>query len=390
MTLLGKILLGLNLLLAGLFSYLALKDWHLRQNVQAAALRYPILVQGLPFGDEPDAPSALPAEPDEPVPFPVLGVGHIPTQTVNRKLLESYFQRIPGGPAVPHQLAEVRRVRGRVEQLLNEAATPEAKLQLLRSWLLLQPYSYEERQTLLQAFAKADIEELQKNLLARFDAVLNPPQSATLAPLADDELAGQPPEEARRTLQQQLEQVQQSYNTAIDPIERRARAAHLLVHLDPAPDWQNRVAAVVGLQQYARVVAAQARRIEDMNQRLRQMIVADQAIFLQRIEPLMLRARDATELANRQAQLKARWVEQVAREADFVAQRETHLREITDNFNRAKAEVDALLVRQSGIEAEMFAVQQQVAAALEQMYRLYGELVALENQLQQQQLRPRD
>ncbi|MCS7020606.1 MAG: hypothetical protein NZU63_02110 [Gemmataceae bacterium] len=389
MTAFGKVLLVFNFLLALGFSYLATQDWQRRQTIQGAALRYDILVQGLPLGAEPDAPKALPADPDDPIPFRVLGVGNIPTTSVSKKFLESYFQALPGGNlgggAVPNQLAEVQRVRGRIDQLLAAADTPQTKLQLLRGWLLYQAESYEEHQTIEQLVRDGNVDELQKRLNARFEAVMNPPRSASIpAPLTDEELAGKGAAEQTQILAERLNQLQQTYAQALDESERRMQVAHLLIHLDPSAEWQKRVAAVVGLSRYTLALVAQARRYEDMCRRMEELLLADQQAYLERLRPLQLAAQNATELTNRQAALRAKWVEQFRRETDAVAQRETQLRELANALSRVKAEVDALLAQQHEIEIQMFTTRREVATALEEVYRLEAELVAREKQLLQQ------
>jgi hypothetical protein len=390
MTVFGKVLLIFNLLLAIGFGYLATQDWQRRQTIQAAALRYDLLVQGLPLGAEPDAPKSLPADPDDPVPLRVLGVGNIPVFSVSKKYLEAYFQGAQGGsdlggPAVPNQLAEVQRVRSRIEQLLSAAETPQAKLQRLRGWLLYQAETFEEHQAILDLLRQGNVEELQNQLYARFDAVLKPSQAGAIPPpLTDEELAGKTPEEQAALVQSRASQLQQSYAQSLDESERRMRLAHLLIHLDPSADWQKRVAAVVGLSRYTSALVAQTRRFEEMSRLMEQLLVVDQQAYLERLQPLMRAAQNATDVTNRQAALRAKWVEQFRRESDAVNQRETQLRELTNALARVKAEVDALLVRQTGIEDQMLAIQREVANALEEVYRLEAELVAREKQLLQQ------
>ena len=108
MTLFGKVLLVFNLLAAGGFVYLATQDWKGRQNINATGLRYDLLVRGLPL----DGPANFST--DDETPFRVDGPGGVPSKTVSKKLLEVYFQAVPGdatlggGSAVPNQLAEVR------------------------------------------------------------------------------------------------------------------------------------------------------------------------------------------------------------------------------------------------------------------------------------------
>jgi chromosome segregation ATPase len=131
-------------------------------------------------------------------------------------------------------------------------------------------------------------------------------------------------------------------------------------------------------------LVAQTRRFEDMSRLMEQLLVVDQQAYLERLQRLMQAAQHATDITNRQAALRAKWIEQFRRESDAVNQRETQLRELANALARVKAEVDALLVRQKGIEDQMLAIQREVANALEEVYRLEAELVAREKQLLQQ------
>ena len=153
MSLFGKLLLVVNLLAAGGFVYLATQDWKGRQTINAAGLRYLLVLQGLPL----DGPPNFPA--DGETPFIMEGPGGVPTRTVSKKLLDSYFQNVGStstdpntltvATAVPNQLAEAARVKAKVEELLGKAENPAAKIALLKGWLLYQAESFPERVAIL-------------------------------------------------------------------------------------------------------------------------------------------------------------------------------------------------------------------------------------------------
>src|SRR5438128_1450635 len=102
MGLFGKILLGVNLLAAGGFAFLAVQDWRGRQAITAAGIRHILLLEGLPLAPD-SGPDALPARVQpaddgysdfvsEAIPFEVIGPGSVKTRTVSPELLYKYFE----------------------------------------------------------------------------------------------------------------------------------------------------------------------------------------------------------------------------------------------------------------------------------------------------------
>jgi chromosome segregation ATPase len=72
--------------------------------------------------------------------------------------------------------------------------------------------------------------------------------------------------------------------------------------------------------------------------------------------------------------------EQKAAADDAVNRRRTQLAELVALYTKVKDEVDELLVRQSGIEAQLFEVQREVALTLDEVYRLEQLLVEKERE----------
>jgi hypothetical protein len=399
MTIFGKVLIVFNLLAGGAFVYFAMQNYYGekgkgngRQQINAAGLRQIVLVTGLPMGNEKggtkekprterDDPSTMPTDPDAEIPFKVEMAGGFRTETISKKSLELYFQAVGdggtiGGGPVPNQLAEVRRVKAKLDELLT--ARPDDKVTLLAGWLLWQAETLEEREAIQKAAADGNAKELQDRLTAKFDAVLKEPTKANpeiLKPLA--------PEDADNTDKQKekLAQVAESRLGSLDDSERRVRLAHLLVHLDASAAWQKRVMAVVGLRRYVAAIAVQAERFRDMSARIELIIPTDQAGYLALEQTLLRQAIDRTDLANRQAEIRKRKADEKDRIDNFVAERQTSLKAITALLNKTKAEVDELLVRQAGIEAALFEVQREVAVTLDEVYELEKRLEAREREL---------
>lgn len=421
MSLFGKILLVVNLLAAGGFVYLATQDWKGRQTINAAGLRHLLVLQGLPL----DGPPNFPA--DGETPFRMEGPGGVPTTTVSKKLLDSYFQGVSStssdpntltvATAVPNQLAEATRVKARVEELLGKAENPAAKIALLKGWLLYQVDTFPERVEILALCAAEkedpengnslrpktpdeltkDVEELQKRLLARFDGVLNAPKAldpAITTPLKDEDLAGAATDEEKAKLvEAKLAKVQESRLASLDENDRRRKLAHLLVHLSPESGWQKRVMAVVGIRDYVKAIHTSSRRLQVMSIQVEQYLQADQQGYFDELngQPgtsdtaerrgLRQEAEDKTSTANRMAALRRQWEDQFGKDTDLVNQRKTQLTELTNQLTKVKTQVDAMLAQQSTIESGLFEIQREVAITLDEVYQFEKELAERERQL---------
>ncbi|MFO0822413.1 MAG: hypothetical protein U0792_04730 [Gemmataceae bacterium] len=397
MSTLGKVLIFFNLLAGGAFAYFAMQSYYGepgqnngRQNINAAGVRQFMTIQGLPLGTGPGDPTDLPSDPEFPIPFRVMMAGSFETESISKKLLESYFKQAPGtpeapdknidlsGPAVPNQIAEVKRVKAKIDSILaDNAEKPDDKLRLLTGLLLLQPEVYEERQAIQKLIADKKVDEMQALLDAKFKAVLDAPQSVAtevLTKLPETE------EDAAKRFDK-IKQVDDSRAAPLDELERRNRIAHLLVHLSPDPNWQKRVVLVVGLRQFAKAILNQAERFAIMAERIKLILPIDQQNYLAAERNQLLLAINRTTLANHQAELKLKWTEQEKKDADFVWQRETQLKTIQARYAKTKLEVDEMLVKQANIEAALFEVQREVAITLDEVYRLEGVLEARERDL---------
>jgi len=430
MSLLGKILILFNLLAAGGFVYLATQDWKGRQTITAAAVRHKLLLVGLPL-EGPDTFNA-----DDETPFRIEMAGGAYTETISKKILEAYFQAAPGGDStafpsekgpVPTQLAEVKRVKAKIENFLKDKSTAE-KIPALNEWLLDQSETFEQRQEVQALVAAGNALELEKRLLTLFNDVISPPVAGAadsynklvitdqvmanlkssmvpetvllkLAPLKGKEMTQEDMQkELVPVLSDLKEDEKANYQALIinysilaltgelrtkplDAAQRQTRIASLLVHLSPDPAWQKRVAIVVGIRRYVNAIAAQAVRFQNMYSRLEKLIVADQLGYLAEEATRNQIARDRTELANQQSKLRAEKAEELVKENDFLGQRQTQLDFIKKQLAKIKAEVDELLVKQGGIEAGLFEVQREVAITLDEVYQLETDLAAREKEL---------
>lgn len=165
MSVLGKILIVLNLLAAGGFTYVATDNLKKRQELTYAEFRNVVQLKGLPIA----APEKTTDVGPDHVPFvieinPNTNMDTLAKETLN-KLIPKGDQDY-GGEAVADQTAEVKRVRAKVLALINAGATPLDKLRAVRQYNLNLARSGAERDGVIALF---DILDQTKALYARAD-----------------------------------------------------------------------------------------------------------------------------------------------------------------------------------------------------------------------------
>lgn len=407
MRLFGILLIVVNVLAGAGFVYLASQDWQGRQSITASGLRHVLVLQGLPL--EPPAGGSDGFSEGGETPFNVVMAGGQETKTVSQKLLEAYFaantvaapadgtSRVPlaANSAVTSQLAEVKRVQGLIKgELAKDGLDAAARRELFRLWLLPQAESYEVRTAYLALLSDrdangaakpaervtADFAELEKALDARFAAVLAKPAVSDGPNAAEMNAAADDAARAKAARELLAKAADWKGGTALDESERRTRVAHLLVHLDTDAAWQKRVAAVIGLRHYVKVVGAQALRFADMVQHVDRALSGEQAAFVAQESLLRDQATRNAERARSVGSERLKMQEQKAAADDAVNRRRTQLKELADQLARVKAEVDELLVRQTAREKDLFEVQREVALTLDEVYRLEVLLAAKERE----------
>jgi hypothetical protein len=422
MRLFGILLIVFNLLAGAGFVYLSTQDWKGRQAINAAGLRHLLLLKGLPLEPAAGAPESG-FSPEDETPFVFEMAGGQSTATVSKKLLESYFQtnasaapaaggtgaepagaaKVPlaaGAPVVANQVAEARRVWGVIQsELEKRAAAPADQIALLKGWLLFQAETYDLRQQ-YQALTspntaagqpksaeqlKAAADQLKGILAIRFNAVLNKPQSVN-SPIDPGDKAAADYAQRKAEVEKLPEKgrleksAEWRYGTAKDDAERRRLLAHLLVHLDADAAWQKRVMVVVGMRRYVEAITEQVQRFDEMIRDVERLIPEDQAGFQRHMTDLRTQAIRNSERARAVADIRAAMTEQKTAQDDAVSRRATQLKELVAQLNKVKGEVDELLVRQSGIEKQLYEVQREVALTLEEVYRLESLLAATERE----------
>lgn len=361
MSILGKILLVFNLLAAGGFVYLATQDRQGRQNITAGMLRHGLLVKGLPL----EGPDNF--DEDGGVPF-VVDMGGVPTDYVSQKLLAAYFAAagagsspLAGNMVVTNQIAEVKRARAVVESTIASAEGNRAAA--VGRFLLDQAETYQERAAIQAAVNANQGEQLAAMLAKKFDAVLSPPRPTDAGSLAGAD------EDGRIKSASELRS-----GPSADRSQREERIAHLLVHLDRDAGWQKRVMMVVGLKRYVKAVGAQALRFREMALYVQTQIEAENAAFGLQYGLLRDLAIKHTGMVNDAAATRRALEDQLTRDREFVAQRQTQLQYLGEQLRRVKAEVDELLVNQTNIEKVLYEIQREVGLTLDEVYKLEAEL----------------
>jgi hypothetical protein len=417
---LGYVLLVFNLLATGGFAYLAIQDWKGRQTITAAGLRHVVLRDGLPLDGGPEQlpPRVQPGQEGysdfaaTEIPFRVEMAGGRFTEVVSPELLYSYFSAVgpsagatgadggvtagaalAGNVPVTSQINEVKRVQGILRGAINVS---NDRVRLIESLLILQAETYEERVEILALVKAGNAAELDRRLMKKFDQVINPtnprpdvsPAQHTPDEIKEDVPPGATREDreaasarARNKLDERLQAgARIRADASHDETERRSKLAHLLVHLDRDAAWQKRVAMIVGLKQYVKVVTAQAVRFGIMASRIDRQILDDQDAFLAEYDLLEALARQRTLMVRDMADTRAKLTDQQTKDQDFVNQRQTQLNTLTAQLRAVKAEVDALLLRQEASERQLFNVQRAVGDTLDEIYRLEADLYRRERE----------
>jgi hypothetical protein len=186
MSLLGKLLIVLNLLAAGAFAYLTLENWKVRHNLTTAALSRNVALNGLPV----EAPSTPVSVGSDQVPFHMEADGTFIESVAKKDLLkvvpkgdEPYGAS--GGETIADQTAEVKRLQTKVINAIPalDPNNPKARFDWLYVYLLNLARTGAERDGVNGLF---DLRVDDRRGMARRDLPLlarTPSQSAALRAL---------------------------------------------------------------------------------------------------------------------------------------------------------------------------------------------------------------
>jgi len=405
MSLLGKILLGVNLLAAVGLTYLTLQDWSKRQEVGGLALRYTLTLTGIAV----DEPKGVEGGTDR-VPLQIEDApGHV-TETVSQKLLDEHFKGTSSRPTPKTQLDEVREVQKAVRGLVAAQANDPDKLRVLCGGmnaaqqfepgvLMYFADTFEERQAIRglvvvrdpqtgnprmianAAQITANLAEGYRRLDRKFEAVLAAPNpsaaqaDATRIAEIQGRIAG-----GDKKAEEELAATFAEGNPAYcrDDADRRNRIAQLLMLHDRTLANQKRTVLVVGLRVYARAVNEQLARVEEIVRRVERQIEQDQAKFQEEYELLKRLAVEQDQLFAQEQRVLAGYKDQAAEDDKHVNVRQTQLADLEKNLNEITAAVAKLLQAQADVEKSLFDVQKKVGETLRKNADLEGQLLKAE------------
>lgn len=389
MSLLGKILLFINLLAAGGLFYLATQTWGKRQEISGVVLRYRLALAGLPV----EKPKETPAADSTSVPVEIPNGDGTYTDYVARKLLDDYFQGSGSGTPLS-QIEEIEKAK----QSIDANITGKSDAEVLRYLCgginpqgrfdigLLGTYaeSFEERAKVRewalargQAIAAARQAAVQ-HLNRKFEAVTSPPNPQALASEAAEidklkaELEANPNKAS--ALQAFQDRLALGFSFCKDDNERRRRIAHLLMLINADASNQKRVMLVCGLRTYTQAVGEQTVRLEEIIRRTERGFELDQAEFEEKYDTLKRLAIDQDALLIEQRRVTTGLKTQLASDQAALAQRETQLMTIKSELAQLQSTVADSLKRQAEAEKALFEVQKQVGATLQGNFELEEKL----------------
>jgi hypothetical protein len=406
MSTLGKVLLGVNVLLAiGVF-YLASQDYAKRNALNQYALKYQIALDGVAVepikGEgEPDADTVIVA---------VAGPNGIATaKPVSKKLVEGLFSGTDqnfGLAGVPtSQVEEVKEVEKKYFQKVDGLAGDDARIADLCGYqerlpngaytfrpglLLALADSYEERQAIRAlvpppgqrpdaAILAANAKKARDRLKARFDNAVAPPSADA-------------PETERKTVEDLKTRIaanpmdkdlkiQLAALSAAGPAgppssdrHRRMRIAQLLMGMNPSPNWQKRVALTVGLKIYQLAISEQAGRIELMLTQTKDARFSDQQAHDAEYEQLKSFALENSKLVDQQDRVVKGLITTLAADQSIFDTRTAQLNALKTELSLLTVEVNKKLAAQQAVEKALFAVQREVGQTLRETGRMEEDL----------------
>jgi hypothetical protein len=173
--------------------------------------------------------------------------------------------------------------------------------------------------------------------------------------------------------------------------EKARKIAHLLYHIDahrhadktPAvvtdrKAWHQRVATIVGMQEYVRAAEAQASEYAEAAQRLISVITEEESSFrAQYLEQQQRVTTLYTQWLTLEAQFRAQ--EAITKENERLRnERETERNNLKAALEKATADAKAALDKLKNTQSQLFAIQKQLRDAQAAVLNLEGELRKLE------------
>lgn len=331
MPLFAKILAILNVLAAGVFFYLAVVDWGVRQAWSYQVFRHELALHGLPVDDQ-DNNWRLP------------GLKIVPD--LSDETLQDVFAK-GEGPPVRTLHEEVERKRDELVAEIN-GLDEARKRDRLRTLLLPLARTGDERDDLARQIADPAVppDSLIDRLRGKFDE-----------PLTSESPGG----EQR------------------DILEKRQAIAHLLYNLDADLKWHQRVMIILGMVSYARAADSQAAALVAMSDRMDRLLADDKRLFVAEYQRTLQRiVAQADQIVDKEIDLKVAQ-DQKEKHLVIVAARENDIKEMMQRLEEARQKTVEGLKLQREMEFELFSLHHALGTVVEDNLRLERQIRQLES-----------
>jgi hypothetical protein len=359
MPLAAKILAFLNVLVAGLFIYLAAIDWGERQAWSRATFLHELALRGLPV-DERDTGW----RPERPL---SADIGEGDGSSIASDVFAQAGAKAPAAEAagtlgeallkgarpVTTQDREVERARAAAMKHIDAIEGEAAQRGAIKEILLALPRTFDEREELMdQKIANKGVsnEELKKVLDDRFEDALR-----------DASAAGNREATDRNVL------------------AKRRMIAHLLYNLSPDPAWHQRVMAVVGLERSVEEADSQAQELDRMRVRVNGAALDERNNFAAEY----LRQRDRililSQMVERQrVALKNLEDLHERQKTGLIAPLKERKVKLEKELDDQHADTKKVLTRQDELESQLFRIHSQIGELLTKNEKLERELRLME------------
>jgi hypothetical protein len=363
MSIFGKVLIILNILVAGVFIYLSTADWSQRETWSYAVYRQELALDGLPLDEQ-----ELDAE------------GRLATDRLTEQTLKAIFQPVgetlpsPLRPEDKTQLGAVQRLRDRLRGEINSLGGDEPKIRAqMVAWLVPLARTGGERDGLRQFLNMAPFDKVIADngpFELVFKRVLEP---------GSGEL-----EEAAKTygrewgFQDLLKPIDK------DPQTRRQEVAHLLLNMTADPTSQDfarqyqRVLVIVGLKAFASQADQQYYALRDMAERLTLAMSEDRATFERDYDVKLKYLYGLAEDLGLSQKKLAEYEKLTRRHQDLVKARQADFMDLTTKLESARQATKTALANLTTEQQRLFEAERHVATAAAKNQQLEREIRVLE------------
>jgi hypothetical protein len=353
MSLSGKLLLFLNVLMAVGFLYVAGLDWGKRQAWADAALQHRLVIEGLPVDDQVKDQEGNPLVKD---------------------IKDPSFQQIfskAGGDVSKTQVLEVQKVKGKVQQWVDDTAVKGTKAQKLAFVLMQLSPTIEDYEALKKRWESPAANDAGDDLQARLDQAFESAVSPKFAIKNPDGTT----QEKDRT-----------------PAQRREAICHLLFAMSkvlaqaestPPPALTaskayQRIVTVCGLETCINEVNDQVDLTQRLTEDVRAGMGRDRDRYLSAARSALEQIEDLSEKVERQKEFLKEQNALVDSQKKLVDIRKDEVKRLSNELSAAQEATKEQLKIQARMEEELFKSRRDQRDAFEKNVQLEQQLRSLE------------